>query len=91
MADEGGTSANALLSSVRTGTVWEREYAYSRAVRHGRLIEVAGTTAPGDDAYVQAKAIFAKVTVLWSTGTSECLMPCQSLLGKPAADKQTKK
>jgi enamine deaminase RidA (YjgF/YER057c/UK114 family) len=29
---------------------------YSRAVRHGDVIEVAGTTAPGDSAHDQARA-----------------------------------
>lgn len=35
---------------------WGDLYGYSRAVRAGDLIEVAGTTAPGDSAYDQAKA-----------------------------------
>ena len=34
---------------------------YSRAVRVGNTIAVAGTTAPGDDAYAQAKAALAIV------------------------------
>jgi len=32
---------------------------YSRAVRVGNTIVVAGTTAPGDDAYAQTKAALA--------------------------------
>ena len=35
---------------------WGERYGYSRAVRAGNVIEVAGTTAPGDSAYDQAKA-----------------------------------
>lgn len=34
---------------------------YSRAVRVGDLIEVAGTTAPGDSAYEQARAALAVI------------------------------
>lgn len=34
---------------------------YSRAVRAGNLIEVAGTTAPGDSAYEQARAALATI------------------------------
>ena len=35
---------------------WGDRYGYSRAVRAGKAIEVAGTTAPGDSAYEQARA-----------------------------------
>lgn len=35
---------------------WGDRIGYSRAVRAGSLIEVAGTTAPGDSAYEQAQA-----------------------------------
>jgi enamine deaminase RidA (YjgF/YER057c/UK114 family) len=35
---------------------WGDRIGYSRAVRAGSLIEVAGTTAPGDSAYEQARA-----------------------------------
>jgi enamine deaminase RidA (YjgF/YER057c/UK114 family) len=35
---------------------WGDRIGYSRAVRRGDLIEVAGTTAPGDSAYEQARA-----------------------------------
>lgn len=41
--------------SVSTGTPWESLYGYSRAVRVGEVISVAGTTAAGADAYEQAK------------------------------------
>jgi enamine deaminase RidA (YjgF/YER057c/UK114 family) len=40
---------------------WGERYGYSRAIRAGDLIEVAGTTAPGDSAYEQARAIFATI------------------------------
>jgi len=36
---------------------WGDRYGYSRAVRAGKAIEVAGTTAPGDSAYEQARAV----------------------------------
>ena len=35
---------------------WGERIGYSRAVRAGDLIEVAGTTAPGETAYEQARA-----------------------------------
>jgi enamine deaminase RidA (YjgF/YER057c/UK114 family) len=35
---------------------WGDRIGYSRAVRAGNLIEVSGTTAPGDSAYEQARA-----------------------------------
>ena len=35
---------------------WGERIGYSRAVRSGNLIEVAGTTGPGDSAYEQARA-----------------------------------
>ena len=38
---------------------WGGRIGYSRAVRSGDLIEVAGTTAPGDSAYEQARAALA--------------------------------
>jgi enamine deaminase RidA (YjgF/YER057c/UK114 family) len=41
---------------------WGERYGYSRAVRAGDLIEVAGTTAPGDSAYEQARAALAIIT-----------------------------
>jgi enamine deaminase RidA (YjgF/YER057c/UK114 family) len=40
---------------------WGDRIGYSRAVRAGNLIEVAGTTAPGDSAYEQARAALAAI------------------------------
>jgi enamine deaminase RidA (YjgF/YER057c/UK114 family) len=54
---------------VDSGTVWERRVGYSRAVRVGNLVEVAGTAAvdahggvvePGD-AYRQSRFILQKI------------------------------
>lgn len=54
---------------VSSGTTWEAQIGYSRAVRVGDVVEVAGTTAvdetgavvgPGDP-YEQARYIFAKI------------------------------
>ena len=59
-------SKRTLISS---GTVWERKYGYSRAVRVGDTVYVAGTTAVDDtgavvgpdDPYAQATFIFQKI------------------------------
>ncbi|HEX6713947.1 MAG TPA: Rid family hydrolase [Thermoleophilaceae bacterium] len=40
---------------------WGERYGYSRAIRSSNLIEVAGTTAPGESAYEQARAAFATI------------------------------
>jgi enamine deaminase RidA (YjgF/YER057c/UK114 family) len=40
---------------------WGDLYGYSRAVRAGDLIEVAGTTGPGDSAGEQAQAALAAI------------------------------
>ena len=40
---------------------WGDRFGYSRAVRAGNLIEVAGTTAPGDSAYEQARAALVAI------------------------------
>ncbi len=54
---------------VSSGTVWEKKYGYSRAVRVGNLIAVAGTTAVDETGAVigkgspfeQARFIFQKI------------------------------
>ena len=54
---------------ISSGTVWERKFGYSRAVRVGNLIAVAGTTAVDENGTVigvgdpgaQARFIFQKI------------------------------
>ena len=61
-----------------SGTFWENEVGYSRAVKAGNIIEVAGTTSvDGDsiigkgDMYVQAVFIFQKIEkILVEAGSS---------------------
>jgi enamine deaminase RidA (YjgF/YER057c/UK114 family) len=54
--------------SIQTGTIWETNVGYSRAVRVGSLIEVAGTTAMDGqdiqcqgDVYGQTKFVIQKM------------------------------
>ena len=62
---------------VSSGAPWEPIVGYSRAVRVGNVVEVAGTTAhdgdavTGADAYTQAKRALAKIgAVLQEAGAS---------------------
>lgn len=41
--------------------MWEARVGYSRAVRYGDFVSVAGTTCDGPDAYVQAKGAIARI------------------------------
>ena len=54
---------------ISSGTSWEKSYGYSRAVRVGDVVYVAGTTAVNDagaivgegDPYAQARFIYEKI------------------------------
>lgn len=57
-----------MIQKVGSGAVWEDEVGYSRAIRIGNQIEVAGTTAieddevvGKDDAYEQTRFILEKI------------------------------
>ena len=53
---------------ISSGAPWESIVGYSRAVRVGNVVEVAGTTAQdgetvtGDDAYAQTKRVLEKIS-----------------------------
>ena len=57
-----------MRKKIGSGAPWEDEVGYSRAIRVGNMVEVAGTTAMDGneivgvgDAYAQAKFIFEKI------------------------------
>jgi enamine deaminase RidA (YjgF/YER057c/UK114 family) len=66
MEKNAGSKARQLVSS---GTIWEQKYGYSRAIRVGDTIHVAGTTAVDEsgtvqglhDPYQQAVYIYRKI------------------------------
>jgi enamine deaminase RidA (YjgF/YER057c/UK114 family) len=47
--------------NVSSGSAFEREVGYSRAVRVGPLVVVAGTTAQGDDVTTQAREALRRI------------------------------
>lgn len=49
--------------SVSSGSPFEAEVGYSRAVRVGPLVAVAGTTAPGADVSAQAREAFRRIEI----------------------------
>lgn len=63
---DAGMSNRQLISS---GTIWERKYGYSRALKIGNLVAVAGTTAVNEEGTVmgagdpgeQARFIYQKI------------------------------
>ena len=59
--------------NISSGSTWEPKVGYSRAVRMGNLIFVAGTTAntPDADAYTQTKEILQRIeAALQQAGSS---------------------
>jgi enamine deaminase RidA (YjgF/YER057c/UK114 family) len=49
--------------NVSSGSAFEAQVGYSRAVRIGPLVVVAGTTAPGDDVAIQTREAFRRIEI----------------------------
>ena len=49
--------------NVSSGSAFEAKVGYSRAVRTGPLVVVAGTTAPGPDVAAQAREAFRRIEI----------------------------
>ena len=49
--------------NVSSGSAFEAEVGYSRAVRTGPFVVVAGTTAPGPDVAAQAREAFRRIEI----------------------------
>ena len=47
--------------TVTSGSPFEEQVGYARAVRVGPLVVVAGTTAPGDDLAAQTREVFRRI------------------------------
>ncbi|RYU78047.1 RidA family protein [Hymenobacter persicinus] len=52
-----------MRQNISSDSEWETQVGYSRAVRVGNVVEVAGTTAPGADAYEQTRRALEKIEV----------------------------
>jgi len=67
---------------ISSGTVWEKKFGYSRAVKVGNLVFVAGTTAANengevvgkDDVYQQAIFIYKKIEKALQEAGASCKM-----------------